>query len=254
MRKVINLPGILGLVGACLAGFACGSSDNGNDAGSGLDATPLADASVRPDAAPLPDAHTNLDATAGDAAAGDAAAGLDAQGGLDATTTSTPSCAAYCTTIMQNCTGANQQFTNIMNCRQSCKTYPVGALADRSGDTLGCRVYHAGAAAADPNTHCPHAGPSGDGVCGAVCDGYCQLAETYCVPPFIQTAIYTDHNDCETTCGMFRSDMRFNISIQSGMEKACLVYHAQEASSNPPDHCNGDLAKTATLASTTCHD
>jgi hypothetical protein len=38
-----------------------------------------------------------------------------------------------------------------------------------SGNTLGCRIYHGGAPAVmDAATHCPHAGPSGAGVCGNV--------------------------------------------------------------------------------------
>jgi hypothetical protein len=228
-------PGLL--FGACLALAACGSS-NSNDASGSADAATAQDATTNPDAAP----------------AGDAASGLDALGGMDATTTSTPSCTQYCATIQANCTGNNQQYSSMTTCLQSCKAMPAGTLADRGGNTLGCRVYHAGAAAGNATLHCPHAGPGGDGTCGAVCDGYCQLAEKYCVPPYINTAIYTSQMDCETTCGMFRGDLRFNITIQTGMEKACLVYHAQEASADPPDHCLGDLVRTATLASTTCHD
>ena len=46
---------------------------------------------------------------------------------------------------------------------------------DTTGNTIGCRLYHAGAAAADPVLHCPHAGPTGGNVCGSWCDNYCQL-------------------------------------------------------------------------------
>jgi hypothetical protein len=231
------------LLGACMAFAACGSSSS-NDASVNADASGNADAAVAQDAAPHADA----------APAADAATGLDALGSMDATTTSTPSCAHYCTTIQANCTGNNQQYSSMTTCMQSCKAIPAGSISDQSGNTLGCRIYHAGAAAAGAMLHCPHAGPGGDGTCGAVCDGYCQLAEKYCVPPYINMAIYTSAMDCQTTCGMFRSDLRYNTSIQTGMEKACLVYHAQEASAVPPDHCLGDLVRTATLASTTCHD
>jgi hypothetical protein len=37
-----------------------------------------------------------------------------------------------------------------------------------AGNNLNCRIYHGGAPAMmAPGTHCPHAGPSGDGVCGS---------------------------------------------------------------------------------------
>ena len=35
-----------------------------------------------------------------------------------------------------------------------------------SGNSVQCRIYHAGdPAAVDPATHCPHASPDGGGVC-----------------------------------------------------------------------------------------
>ena len=47
----------------------------------------------------------------------------------------------------------------------ACKMWYAGTDADTAGDTIGCRTYHAGAALGDPVTHCPHASPSGGGVC-----------------------------------------------------------------------------------------
>src|SRR5579859_3447076 len=94
----------------------------------------------------------------------------------------TPGCQAYCTAIMANCTSTqddagnpvgNQQYTNMNNCLNSCKAIPAGSSSDTTGNTLGCRTYHAGLAKMDPFTHCPHAGPGGDGTCGANCDGFC---------------------------------------------------------------------------------
>lgn len=168
-------------------------------------------------------------------------------GGTDGTSTSgsaAPGCSDYCTTIMANCTAANQQYTNAQNCANSCKAFPAGSAADTSGNTLGCRSYHARAAKGDATTHCPHAGPSGDGVCGDVCDGYCQIALMYCTAQN-SAQIYTDAADCMADCKAHKTDQRFNVNVQEGNEQACLVYHAQEASSAPADHCTGDLAKTS---------
>lgn len=171
----------------------------------------------------------------------------------------TPTCAAYCTAIMANCTGdgtngmpANGQYTSVDNCMHSCAAMPVGAASDTSGNTLGCHLYHDNAAKGDPMLHCPHAGPGGDGVCGAVCDGYCQIAMKYCTSAN-GAQVYTDLNDCVTTCMAIPNDVRYNISVQDGAHEACLLYHVQEASTVPPDHCNDDLAKgDGGIKSVTC--
>jgi hypothetical protein len=154
-----------------------------------------------------------------------------------------PDCASYCTAIMAACTATNQQYTTVDNCMNSCKAIPVGGAGDMSGNTLGCRINHANLAKSDPVTHCPHAGPGGNGVCGADCAGYCQIALMYCTGA---NQIYSSPQDCMTTCMAFPDMLRFNVNdttVQASNSQACLLYHVQEASSNPPDHCTGDLVK-----------
>jgi len=45
----------------------------------------------------------------------------------------------------------------------------AGYPGDAAGNTVQCRIYHAGVAGLDITTnagvHCPHAGPTGGGVC-----------------------------------------------------------------------------------------
>ncbi len=175
----------------------------------------------------------------------------------------TSGCQAYCDTIMANCTSTmdpdsglpvgNQQYTNMQNCLNSCKAMPVGASGDTSGNTLGCRTTHANLAKSDPATHCPHAGPGGDGVCGSDCDGFCQIAMMYCTAANA-AAVYSSLQDCQTKCAAFPDTTKFNIGVQDGNSVACLLYHSQEASSAPPDHCLGDIiADDAGDKSTTCH-
>ena len=80
--------------------------------------------------------------------------------------TPTTACSDYCTDIMATCTGDNAQYASNDECLSSCSGFSTaGADGDTSGDTLQCRVYHAGAAESDPATHCSHAGPTGGGVC-----------------------------------------------------------------------------------------
>ncbi len=166
-----------------------------------------------------------------------------------------PSCSDYCTAIMKNCTGSDgssgggapdatkthQQYSALANCMSACMAFPVGTLADTSGNTLGCRLYHAKAAATDATLHCPHAGPGGDGVCGKACDGYCQLVDKFCVGT---AKIYSDDAACHARCAATTDDVRFNVGTQDGNHVACLLYHAQESPLAPDDHCTGDLAES----------
>jgi hypothetical protein len=162
-----------------------------------------------------------------------------------------PTCAAYCTAVMANCMGAiapdggaptYQQFTTMANCLNSCKAYPVGATGDQSGDTLGCRQNHAVAAKTDP-TQCDAAGPGGAGVCGTDCQGYCQIAQMYCTAAN-SAMTYSSLSQCMSVCGATPNDVAFSINVQAGPHVACLLYHVQEGSSDPPDHCLGDLLPT----------
>lgn len=84
-------------------------------------------------------------------------------------------CAAFCAAVAAACTGANVQYASENECMTACAGWPVGTEGATSGDTLACRMYHAGVAATDPqpdnaNTHCPHAGADGGGVGGPCTD------------------------------------------------------------------------------------
>jgi hypothetical protein len=166
---------------------------------------------------------------------------------------------------MKNCTGGdgssdggspdptktNQQYNGRENCMDACKTFPVGKAGDAAGNTLGCRLTHATLAGSDPKTHCPHAGPGGDGTCGTACDGYCQLVKMYCTG---DAGIYSSDAACHARCSATTDDVRFNIAVQDGNHVACLLYHAQESPLDPADHCNGDLMPqdSGTSGSVTC--
>lgn len=76
-----------------------------------------------------------------------------------------PTCANYCTVYFGNCKDANNVYADQAECEATCADWYQGSLADTTGDTVGCRTYHAGAALGDPALHCPHASPSGGGVC-----------------------------------------------------------------------------------------
>jgi hypothetical protein len=144
------------------------------------------------------------------------------------------SCADYCTEIMTNCTGTDAQYTNTDQCMAACLAFPQGTPGTQSGDSLECRVYHAGAALGDPDTHCVHAGPAGGGACGMDCEGFCQLDLAACTGT---NAAYTSSQDCMTACAAMDDSVKYNDSIVSGNTVACRIYHASVATSDPVTHC-----------------
>ena len=96
-------------------------------------------------------------------------------------------CPTYCAEISANCTGTNAQYADDQACRHACEKFPVGAstVTDMSGNTLGCRIYHAGAPSkVSPETECPRAGPAGDLItAGPGAPAYCSggdFCTTFC--------------------------------------------------------------------------
>jgi hypothetical protein len=80
-------------------------------------------------------------------------------------------CATYCAQLATNCTGDNAQYNDTADCMAYCGAamWPAGTPGEAAGNTLACRIYHGGTPAmTSAAMHCPHAGPSGDGVCGSV--------------------------------------------------------------------------------------
>lgn len=119
---------------------------------------------------PMPDAFTPDMPDAFNPDMPDAFSPPDAFVPTDAPVVITNDCAGYCTQIGLNCTGDNAQYVDTADCMAQCTAlaWPAGTPGASDGNTIACRIYHAGApAAGDPGAHCPHAGASGAGVCGA---------------------------------------------------------------------------------------
>lgn len=95
------------------------------------------------------------------------------------------SCEAYCRNVMGACTDENAQYESEDQCLALCDIFEEGVLGDSKGNTLACRTYHAEAALSGPDTHCPHAGPTGASVCHdaetpGACPIYCELEARHC--------------------------------------------------------------------------
>ncbi len=206
------------LAAACVVAFF---------AGCGSPTTPTGDSGV------TTDAGTTTDAGAKDAGGNNNDAGSVADSGTatDAGTTdagvAAATCATYCANIQANCTGANIQYNNADSCLGACAAFMQGAAGATSGNNLECRAYHAKAAQALPATHCPHAGPSGDGVCGNNCDGFCAIALNACTGANTQ---FASENACQTACtGFANASAHYNSTTTSGNSFACRMYHLSVA-------------------------
>ena len=150
-----------------------------------------------------------------------------------------PTCEDYCAAVNAACTGENEQYGSEAACLQYCQTsaqLPAGTSADTSGNTIGCRTYHAGVAMDDPATHCVHAGPSGGDVCGSWCENFCHLADTNCSG---DSPLFGSGEACMTACGGFVSSA--DSGATEGDSVQCRIYHLGVAGSNKPDslavHC-----------------
>ena len=159
---------------------------------------------------------------------------------LAVVTGAAPTCADYCAKIQASCRagsgdgGGHAQYASSADCAMQCTTaagWPAGNLGDTTGNTIGCRLYHAGAAASDPVTHCPHAGPTGGDMCGSWCDNYCQLMAKNCSGA---NAVY-DAAACMTKCPTIPSNGQPGDT--SGNSVQCRIYHLGVAAANPTLHC-----------------
>ncbi len=148
-------------------------------------------------------------------------------------------CESYCDSIGANCSGTHTQYGSLATCMASCAGFLPGTPADTGGNTLGCRTYHAGAAKDMPEVHCTHAGPGGNGACGANCDGFCTLAAHAC------PEAWADETACQTACATFAPEESYDATDVAGDTFACRLYHLTAAALDPVTHCahiKGDSA------------
>jgi hypothetical protein len=152
-------------------------------------------------------------------------------------------CANYCAVVSSSCSGVTGEVTDMATCMAVCGNLPLGMKGDTSGNTVGCRVYHAcvaGSSAMNKTTHCPHAdvwqldadmGGQLVNTCGTTCDAFCAVAGKVC------PGVFTGANDCATQCGMF---MDGTPGATSGNTRACREYHlgvAAQSAANAMMHC-----------------
>lgn len=140
----------------------------------------------------------------------------------------TNDCATYCNLMVAaNCTGnsgepVRNQFADMTGCMNACgnANWPQGGVTNASGNSLGCRIYHAGVAnTTGQSVHCGHAGFTGGNACGSYAENYCHYLTT-CgsgAPATGCEALQADLNG---------TDAPFVDAAQSGKDdKTCRMYH-----------------------------
>lgn len=186
-----------------------------------------------------------------------ASCGGDKKPGVDAAIDALElTCSTYCSEIQNHCTGGNAQYMDAAECMAACLSFDAGTgtVTDMSGNTLGCRIYHAGApsmtAAA---TSCPHAGPGGDVISpaagafcsgGDVCASFCALEIRACGS--IEAPLSGDPTDatgnhlfqyrnqerCVSACAGYDKTHAYSTTAM-GNTLACRLYRAVKAATSP---------------------
>ena len=149
--------------------------------------------------------------------------------GGDVCADNSDSCEFYCDLMENNCGGV---YEDRAACLGACAELEPGEPGDIGGDTRECRIYHASfPAAADPDQHCGHAGPAGDGVCVdfTPCETYCGAMMMNC------EGYYPDADTCMQACDLFPQDGA--PDAQAGNNVQCRAYHAGVAADDAALHC-----------------
>ncbi|HEY3668126.1 MAG TPA: hypothetical protein VGL19_19120 [Polyangiaceae bacterium] len=165
-----------------------------------------------------------------------------------------PDCDSFCRLEMAECQDADQIYADLGQCQAVCNALPKGSVDDTSQNTVGCRKYHSYNAMLDPDTHCSHTGPGGDGHCGDMatgnCESYCILAQAACsatTPGVDPTATfettYLTQANCQKACAKLPGavhDSGYSLDAK-GPNVQCLLLHASKALTTPAADCAAAL-------------
>jgi hypothetical protein len=161
-------------------------------------------------------------------------------------------CAKYCSQVMNACPNEFAVYKDEAECRAVCRVLAPGEAGDTSQNSVRCRRYHAyNALDEGPDLHCTHAGPTGDGHCGADnCESYCTILSNACPSKFVQqfgadpkAADMSCRSSCTPLKGAsanafqtFEKDVRYSVNPPpQGNNLLCRTYHAVTALAKAPD-------------------
>lgn len=152
------------------------------------------------------------------------------------------------------CTGSNEQYADAATCVAAARMWKMGdftGIPDTRGNSLACRVYHAGVAsvAAAAALHCPHAGAMGTGGCESQCPAFCYTQAFTCGfgSASVTLAQFSSMEECLAVCetwtvggkGLLQGEIP-DSSYAAEATSACREYHlsvANSTTSQASTHC-----------------
>lgn len=154
-------------------------------------------------------------------------------------------CEEYCGLIDDHCTDADAQYTGPSTCRSVCAAMDLGDPGDALGNSVECRTFHSVLAAESAVPHCAHAGPTGDGTCGATCESFCSLSLVICNGEQQQ---WPDADTCIAECQGWNPEPQYTADAPDADTYACRVRHLTLAALQPDIHCShiGDVSPVCT--------
>lgn len=149
------------------------------------------------------------------------------------------SCATYCAESLEVCTGDFAIYASNEVCMEICGALPLGTEGDPTGNTIACRLEQARLAkqSQELSFYCPAAGPGGADVCGADCEGYCDLMTVFCA------SVFEDALECQEECETVPSKGIYHVPTPEEDSIECRLYHLTSASLDAIhcEHASGDL-------------
>lgn len=157
-------------------------------------------------------------------------------------------CREYCDVVLANCVGSFQVYANRVQCLNLCRVMTPGSAGELTGNTVQCRLGNARLAleTAEPESHCPQAGPGGAAApvpaesggealaglsCSTNCEGLCSAMLAICPEQ------YTSLPGCLAECGGVPDLGGYNISVGQGNSVQCRLFHLGAAAAAPDPHC-----------------
>ncbi|HEY3497111.1 MAG TPA: hypothetical protein VGK73_20575 [Polyangiaceae bacterium] len=167
-------------------------------------------------------------------------------------------CERYCDEMESQCQGDAKQYVDRSQCLRVCRLFPEGVVTEDINqipdeNTAACRLKYAekaryglGAEVAD---YCFKAGPSGDGTCGTICQGFCSLMGKVCTPEEAGESHFASDEECLSVCeGLPPAGFSYSSSnplVADGNHALCRLWHVTSAAMvDPLEHCEHSLGIT----------
>jgi hypothetical protein len=161
-------------------------------------------------------------------------------------------CDSYCGLVTSACVDDLAMYESTEQCLAVCGLLEPGVAGDQTQNTVRCRRYHAYFSLLEPEAHCMHAGPTGDGHCGPDnCNSYCRIAQAACPAAFADAfgaAAGAELAACESSCLELPGARRDEFALPPGTTARyrleppptgntvlCRSYHAVAALTNQGD-------------------